>query len=173
MASPVRTHPGWLGIVVVAGAGLFSACSSDSVCVAHGSHDNTAPGDVHDRHDRRSRGFAVRSHDHRAEQHGAASAGGHGDHDDHDARVNNTQDCRSDSTCPSSEHRTGDACGGELIVDVDGYLEGRHDAEAGRPNHVDNAPAPTADDDDDDDATVGPQTRYRAGYVQGWCDGTS
>jgi hypothetical protein len=60
-----------------------------------------------------------------------------------------------------------------LIHDLDGYLEGRHDAEGGQPYQVDHAPAPTADDDDDDDATVGPQTRYRAGYAQGWCDGSS
>jgi hypothetical protein len=68
---------------------------------------------------------------------------------------------------------TRDACGADPIVDADGYLEGRHDAEAGRPYQIDDAPAPTAEDDDDDDATVGPQTRYRAGYSQGWCDGSA
>jgi hypothetical protein len=82
-----------------------------------------------------------------------------------------TEQCRADPGCPSSEHRTDDRCGAQLIVDIDGYLEGRHDAEAGRPFQVDNAPPPTAADNDDDDATVGPQTRYRAGYAQGWCDG--
>jgi hypothetical protein len=76
----------------------------------------------------------------------------------------------SPSTSPS---RTGATCGADPIVDVPGYLEGRGDAEAGRPYQVDDAPAPTADDDDDDDATVGPQTRYRAGYAQGWCDGSN
>jgi hypothetical protein len=82
-----------------------------------------------------------------------------------------TQACRADPACPSSEHRTGDLCGATLIVDQAGYLEGRHDAEQGRPYQIDGAPAPSPADDDDDDATVGPQTAYRAGYVQGWCDG--
>jgi hypothetical protein len=82
-----------------------------------------------------------------------------------------TQACRADATCPSSEHRTSDPCGAALIVDGAGYLEGRRDAEQGMAYQVDHAPAPDALDDDDDDATVGPQTRYRAGYVQGWCDG--
>jgi hypothetical protein len=82
-----------------------------------------------------------------------------------------TQECRADPTCPSSEHRTSDPCGAALIVDLDGYLEGRHDAEEGRPYQIDRAPAPTPADDDDDDGTVGPQTLYRAGYVEGWCDG--
>jgi hypothetical protein len=85
--------------------------------------------------------------------------------------VGTTQACRADPTCPSSEHRTSDLCGAALIVDLDGYLEGRHDAEQGRPYQIDGAPAPTPADDDDDDGTVGPQTLYRAGYVQGWCDG--
>jgi hypothetical protein len=85
--------------------------------------------------------------------------------------VGTTQACRADPTCPSSEHRTSDPCGAALIVDLDGYLEGRHDAEQGRPYQIDGAPAPTPADDDDDDGTVGPQTLYRAGYVQGWCDG--
>ena len=85
--------------------------------------------------------------------------------------VGSTEGCRADPGCPSSEHRTGDACGAALIVDVDGYLEGRHDAEQGGPYQIDGAPAPTPADDDDDDATLGPETLYRAGYVQGWCDG--
>jgi hypothetical protein len=85
--------------------------------------------------------------------------------------IGTTQECRADPTCPSSEHRTSDPCGAALIVDLDGYLEGRHDAEEGRPYQIDGAPAPTPADDDDDDGTVGPQTLYRAGYVQGWCDG--
>jgi len=82
-----------------------------------------------------------------------------------------TQACRADATCPSSEHRTSDPCGAALIVDGAGYLEGRRDAEQGMAYQVDRAPAPDPLDDDDDDGTVGPQTRYRAGYVQGWCDG--
>jgi hypothetical protein len=82
-----------------------------------------------------------------------------------------TEACRADPACPSSEHRTGDLCGATLIVDQAGYLEGRHDAEQGLPYGIDGAPAPSPADDDDDDATVGPQTAYRAGYVQGWCDG--
>ncbi len=82
-----------------------------------------------------------------------------------------TQACRADPACPSSEHRTGDLCGAALIVDQSGYLEGRRDAEQGLPYGIDGAPAPSPADDDDDDATVGPQTAYRAGYVQGWCDG--
>jgi hypothetical protein len=85
--------------------------------------------------------------------------------------IGTTQECRADPTCASSEHRTSDPCGAALIVDLDGYLEGRHDAEQGRPYQIDGAPAPTPADDDDDDGTVGPQTLYRAGYVQGWCDG--
>ncbi len=85
--------------------------------------------------------------------------------------VGSTEACRADLACPSSEHRTSDPCGAALIVDLDGYLEGRHDAEEGRPYQIDGAPAPSPADDDDDDATVGPQTAYRAGYVQGWCDG--
>jgi hypothetical protein len=85
--------------------------------------------------------------------------------------VGSTQACRADPACPSSEHRTGDLCGAALIVDQAGYLEGRHDAERGLPYRIDGAPAPSPADDDDDDATVGPQTAYRAGYVQGWCDG--
>jgi hypothetical protein len=87
------------------------------------------------------------------------------------ASSSSTEQCRLDPGCLSSEHRTGDACGGELIVDPDGYLEGRHDAEDGRPYQLDGVPAPGPADEDDDDATVGPQTRYRAGYAQGWCDG--
>jgi hypothetical protein len=67
--------------------------------------------------------------------------------------------------------RTTDACGAELVHDAAGYGEGRQDAEAGGPYQVDGAPSPSPEDDDDDDATVGPQTRYRAGYAQGWCDG--
>jgi hypothetical protein len=82
-----------------------------------------------------------------------------------------TEECRSDPGCPSSEHRTGDPCGAAIIVDTAGYLEGRHDAEGGMPYQIDEAPAPGPSDDDDDDATVGPETLYRAGYVQGWCDG--
>jgi hypothetical protein len=85
--------------------------------------------------------------------------------------VGSTEACRADPACPSSEHRTSDPCGATLIVDQAGYLEGRHDAERGLPYQIDGAPAPSAADDDDDDATLGPQTAYRAGYVQGWCDG--
>ena len=85
--------------------------------------------------------------------------------------VGATGDCRADPSCPSSEHRTSDPCGATVIVDEAGYLEGRRDAEQGLPYQIDGAPAPGPEDDDDDDATVGPQTRYRAGYVQGWCDG--
>ena len=96
----------------------------------------------------------------------AAAAGG-----DPASSVGSTEACRADPTCPSSEHRTSDPCGAAVIVDLDGYLEGRHDAEQGRPYRIDGAPAPTPADDDDDDATVGPQTLYRAGYAQGWCDG--
>jgi hypothetical protein len=91
--------------------------------------------------------------------------------DDPDPVVGSTEACRADPACPSSEHRTGDLCGATLIVDQAGYLEGRHDAEQGLPYQIDGAPAPSPADDDDDDATVGPQTAYRAGYVQGWCDG--
>jgi hypothetical protein len=90
---------------------------------------------------------------------------------DPDPAVGSTQACRADPACPSSEHRTGDLCGAALIVDQSGYLEGRRDAEQGLPYGIDGAPAPSPADDDDDDATVGPQTAYRAGYVQGWCDG--
>jgi hypothetical protein len=85
--------------------------------------------------------------------------------------VGSTEACRADPACPSSEHRTSDPCGATLIVDQAGYLEGRHDAERGLPYQIDGAPASSPADDDDDDATVGPQTAYRAGYVQGWCDG--
>ena len=90
---------------------------------------------------------------------------------DAEPSIGSTEACRADPTCPSSEHRTSDPCGATLIVDQGGYLEGRHDAEQGRPYQIDGAPAPSPADDDDDDGTVGPQTRYRAGYVQGWCDG--
>jgi hypothetical protein len=93
------------------------------------------------------------------------------DGDDTEPAVGSTEACRADPACPSSEHRTGDLCGATLIVDTAGYLEGRHDAEQGLPYQIDDAPAPSPADDDDDDATVGPQTAYRAGYVQGWCDG--
>ncbi len=82
-----------------------------------------------------------------------------------------TEECRLDPSCPSSEHRTGDLCGAELVIDVEGYLEGSHDAQQGLGHHVDGAPPPDPADEDDDDATVGPQTGYRAGYEQGWCDG--
>jgi hypothetical protein len=91
--------------------------------------------------------------------------------DDAEPSIGSTEACRADPTCPSSEHRTSDPCGATLIVDQGGHLEGRHDAEQGRPYQIDGAPAPSPADDDDDDGTVGPQTRYRAGYVQGWCDG--
>jgi hypothetical protein len=91
--------------------------------------------------------------------------------DDPEPAVGSTEACRADPACPSSEHRTGDLCGATLIVDRAGYLEGRHDAERGLPYQIDGAPAPSPADEDDDDATVGPQTAYRAGYVQGWCDG--
>lgn len=90
---------------------------------------------------------------------------------DPEPTVGSTEACRADPACPSSEHRTSDPCGATLIVDQAGYLEGRHDAEQGRPYQIDGAPAPSPADDDDDDATVGPRTAYRAGYVQGWCDG--
>jgi hypothetical protein len=90
---------------------------------------------------------------------------------DPDPAIGSTEACRADPACPSSEHRTGDLCGATLIVDQAGYLEGRHDAEQGVPYRIDGAPAPSPADDDDDDATVGPQTAYRGGYVQGWCDG--
>jgi hypothetical protein len=90
---------------------------------------------------------------------------------DPEPTVGSTEACRADPACPSSEHRTGDLCGATLIVDTAGYLEGRHDVEQGLPYQIDGAPAPSPEDDDDDDATVGPQTAYRAGYVQGWCDG--
>jgi hypothetical protein len=90
---------------------------------------------------------------------------------DPDPTIGSTEACRADPACPSSEHRTGDLCGATLIVDQGGYLEGRHDAEQGRAYQIDGAPAPGPADDDDDDATVGPQTAYRGGYVQGWCDG--
>jgi hypothetical protein len=92
---------------------------------------------------------------------------------DPDPTIGSTEACRADPACPSSEHRTGDLCGATLIVDQAGYLEGRHDAERGLPYGIDGAPAPSPEDDDDDDATVGPQTAYRGGYVQGWCDGGS
>ena len=91
--------------------------------------------------------------------------------DDPEPTVGSTEACRADPACPSSEHRTGDLCGATLIVDQAGYLEGRHDAEQGLQYQIDGAPDPSPADDDDDDATVGPQTAYRAGYVQGWCDG--
>jgi hypothetical protein len=58
-----------------------------------------------------------------------------------------------------------------IIVDTGGYLEGRHDAEQGLAYLVDGAPSPEPADNDDDDGTVGPESRYRAGYAQGWCDG--
>jgi hypothetical protein len=90
---------------------------------------------------------------------------------DPDPAIGSTEACRADPACPSSEHRTGDLCGATLIVDQGGYLEGRRDAEQGLPYRIDGAPAPSPEDDDDDDATVGPQTAYRGGYVQGWCDG--
>jgi hypothetical protein len=61
-----------------------------------------------------------------------------------------TEQCRLDPGCPSSEHRTSDPCGAELIADVEAYLDGRRDAEQGRPFHADDG---------------------RAGYAQGWCDG--
>lgn len=93
------------------------------------------------------------------------------DSDDGAWALGSTEACRADPTCPSSEHRTGDLCGATLIIDQDGYIEGRRDAERGLPYQIDGAPAPGAADDDDDDGTIGPQTRYRAGYVQGWCDG--
>ena len=91
--------------------------------------------------------------------------------DDPQPTIGSTEACRADPACPSSEHRTSDLCGATLIVDQAGYLEGRRDAEQGLPYQIDGAPAPSPADDDDDDATVGPQTAYRAGYVQGWCDG--
>lgn len=96
----------------------------------------------------------------------AFAAGG-----DDEPSVGGTEDCRADPDCPSSEHRTSDPCGATVVADQAGYLEGRRDAENGMPYQIDNAPAPGPADDDDDDGTVGPQTRYRAGYAQGWCDG--
>jgi hypothetical protein len=158
-----------LGIVVVAGAGLFSACSSDAPALRTGATTTRPPVTSTTV---TTAGPAASPSDPTTTV-PSSTAPPPPATTTATTPVNNTQDCRSDSTCPSSEHRTGDACGSELIVDVDGYLEGRHDAEAGLPNQADNAPAPTPDDDDDDDATVGPQTRYRAGYAQGWCDGTS
>jgi hypothetical protein len=86
-------------------------------------------------------------------------------------RAGSTQACRADPGCPSSEHRTSDPCGAAIIVDTGGYLEGRQDAEQGLAYQIDGAPAPEPADNDDDDGTVGPETRYRAGYAQGWCDG--
>jgi hypothetical protein len=86
-------------------------------------------------------------------------------------RAGSTEDCRADPDCASSEHRTSDPCGAAIIVDTDGYLEGRRDAEQGLSYQIDNAPAPSPADNDDDDGTVGPETQYRAGYTQGWCDG--
>ena len=86
-------------------------------------------------------------------------------------QADSVQDCRADPDCPSSEHRTSDPCGAAIIVDTGGYLEGRRDAEQGLAYQIDDAPAPAPADNDDDDGTVGPETRYRAGYVQGWCDG--
>lgn len=103
---------------------------------------------------------------------------GDGDDADEDAgdggtepAVGTTGECRADPTCPSSEHRTSDPCGATVIVDEAGYLEGRRDAERGLPYQIDGAPGPSPADDDDDDGTIGPQTLYRAGYGQGWCDG--
>jgi hypothetical protein len=94
-----------------------------------------------------------------------------GDGDERTPQAVSTQDCRVDPACPSSEHRTSDPCGATLIVDAAGYDEGRRDAEQGLANQIDHAPAPGPADEDDDDGTVGPETRYRAGYAQGWCDG--
>jgi hypothetical protein len=96
-----------------------------------------------------------------------ADAGGGGT----EPAVGTTGECRADPTCPSSEHRTSDPCGAAVIADEAGYLEGRRDAERGLPYQIDGAPAASPADDDDDDGTVGPQTIYRAGYGQGWCDG--
>src|SRR5918993_786235 len=48
------------------------------------------------------------------------------DSDDGAGALGSTEACRADRTCPSSEHRTGDLCGVTLIIDRDGYLEGRH-----------------------------------------------
>jgi hypothetical protein len=93
------------------------------------------------------------------------------DGDERTPQAVSTQDCRVDPACPSSEHRTSDPCGATLIVDAAGYDEGRRDAEQGLANQIDHAPAPGPADEDDDDGTVGPETRYRAGYAQGWCDG--
>jgi len=86
-------------------------------------------------------------------------------------QAGSTEDCRADPDCPSSEHRTSDPCGAAIIIDTSGYLEGSRDAEQGLAYQVDNAPAPEPADNDDDDGTIGPETRYRAGYAQGWCDG--
>ena len=94
-----------------------------------------------------------------------------GREDQTQAGMTRAQDCRADPDCPSSEHRTSDPCGAAIIVDTGGYLEGRKDAEQGRAYQVDDAPGPEPADNDDDDETVGPETRYRAGYAQGWCDG--
>jgi hypothetical protein len=68
---------------------------------------------------------------------------------------------------PATPDRTGDPCGAAIIVDTGGYLEGRQDAERGLASQIDGAPAPDPADHDDDDGTVGPETRYRAGYAQG------
>jgi hypothetical protein len=86
-------------------------------------------------------------------------------------QAGSTEECRADPNCPSSEHRTSDPCGAAIIIDTGGYLEGSRDAEQGLAYQIDNAPAPEPADNDDDDGTVGAETRYRAGYAQGWCDG--
>jgi hypothetical protein len=169
MRSAALDTPRWLRIALVASAGLITACSSDASAVRAGADATTLPPVP---------STTVTTASPTPPPSDPATTVPSGTSQASPATTTATvspsiEDCRSDQTCPSSEHRTGDACGAELIVDVDGYLEGRRDAEAGRPYQIDNAPAPTADDDDDDDATVGPQTRYRAGYVQGWCDGSS
>lgn len=166
MASAQSDTHRWLGIVVVATAGLITACGSDATALrTPGAGASTPPPTV--------TSTTVTTAAVTSTTVTTAGPVRPPPATTTTAAPIRTPDCRSDSTCPSSEHRTGDACGSELIIDVDGYLEGRHDAEDGRPYQIDNAPAPTPADDDDDDATVGPQTRYRAGYVQGWCDGTS
>ena len=163
MRSAALDTPRWLRIALVASAGLITACGSGASAVRTGADATTLP---------RVPSTTVTTVSPTPPPSDPATTVPSGPAQPSPATTTatvspSTDDCRSDQTCPSSEHRTGDACGAELIVDVDGYLEGRHDAEAGRPHQIDNAPAPTADDDDDDDATVGPQTRLPRGIRAG------
>jgi hypothetical protein len=81
---------------------------------------------------------------------GPAAEGGQASSDASSTTGFSTEQCRLDPGCPSSEHRTSDPCGAELVADVEAYLAGRRDAEQGRPFEADDG---------------------RAGYAQGWCDG--